>query len=142
MATDTEISNAISKFIDKPHAIGNPARGWDCLNSMLDFYRGLNAGVPESFEGYTEQNYPELWEKDSDKCREALERFVQSLGRDVGINFIVRGDLLIFKTTELPAFPAIYLGNGHMMLVIKEGVKVVPLRFFERQLIGARRLIP
>jgi cell wall-associated NlpC family hydrolase len=142
MATDTAIANAISKFIDQPHAIGNPSQGWDCLNSLLDFYREMGVKLPDEFEGYTEANYGARWEKSQDKCRQALERFILGLGEQIAPAYMMRGDLLVFKTPKFPAFPAICLGNGHMMIVPKEGVKVVPIHFFDRFLTGVRRLIP
>jgi hypothetical protein len=142
MVSDTKIANAISKFIDRPHAIGDLSKGWDCLNSLLDFYRKMNISLPDEFEGYTETNYGARWEKDQNKCRLALERFILGLGEKIEVAYTMRGDLLIFKTPQFPAFPAICLGNGHMMIVVKEGAKVVPIHFFDRFLIGARRLIP
>jgi cell wall-associated NlpC family hydrolase len=143
MERDTRIANAISKFIDRPHAIGDPSKGWDCLNSLLDFYRECGVSLPDEFEGYTEVNYPGRWAKNPKKCRQVLERFVLSLGNPVQPEYLQRGDLLIFKTPQFPSFPAIYTGNGHVFAVFKEGAKQEPLNELVRlaRLTGVRRLI-
>lgn len=140
--TDTNISNSVEKFIGKPHFIGDKTKGWDCLNYLIDFYRDeFGFDFPKEFEGFTEANYPEKWNRNSAQCREALERFLNTLGIKIEPAFLERGDLLVLKTPNFPSFPAIYLGNGNILIVAKEGVHAIPLRFYERYLIGCRRII-
>lgn len=142
LKTDTDISKAAEKFIGKPHFIGDKTKGWDCLNYLVDFYRDeLGYDFPKEFEGFTESNYAKKWDEASDSCRLTLERFLNTLGNGISPSFLERGDLLIFKTPNFPSFPSIYLGNGNILIVAKEGAHVIPLRFYERYLVGCRRLI-
>jgi len=67
---------------------------------------------------------------------------VESIKEDLLKTFPTMIDYLtsIFDGKELIAFPAIYLGRGNMLVVFNKGVKVVPLKFFRKFLVEARRL--
>jgi hypothetical protein len=123
------------------------------------------------WEGYTWKNYAEMWDRDCKKAKHDLVRFLRSFGKEVQNGFYLRGDLLILKVEEanwkkkamdavgntLPkgfralrrilqdrrpeAFPAIFMGNGHIFSVFDKGGKVLPFRAFKPFIIEARRYI-
>jgi hypothetical protein len=152
------------------------ARGWDCLNSLRDFYRDCGFPFPEEYKGWNWVNYAEKWMDDPEEGRIVFMELLRSLGREVGRNYAIRGDLLIIKSQppkmtlgratldilkaivenypfmrkivnrtlegrQLLSFPAIYLGNGHILLVCEKGVKTFPLKFFRSADIEVRRLL-
>jgi hypothetical protein len=151
------------------------------LNSLKSFYVDLGFNFPNSFEGYTWENYAEKWNEDPERARDALIRFLSSLGEPVAPNYWRRGDLLIIAAKSLPdldksrirkvldhvgkhfpnlaieakkilsgkkllVFPAIYTGNGHILIVATSaldhfGPRTMPLRLFRDYVSTARRLI-
>lgn len=127
----------VQKFIDAPFALGDKAKGWDCLNSIADFYDSIGKTFPREFKGFNESNYAERWEKGEGK--EELKEFLLSLGESINQNYAVEGDLFIFEGAEM-VFPGLYLGRGHVLMVFDKGARVVPLKFFKKYLIGTRRL--
>lgn len=171
-----EFTNKIKKFVDAPFALGDKEKGWDCLNSLADFYDSIGVDFPKEFGEWNEQNYAKGWMRDPSKGRETLIAFLRTLGREVDLKGLEHGDLLIidlkvtkdtfkninvepakaeilktfptmlnyitsvFEGRELTAFPAIYMGTGHILVVFNKGVKVIPLKFFEKYIVEARRL--
>jgi cell wall-associated NlpC family hydrolase len=141
MVRDIDIAQAANKLIDAPYALGDPMQGWDCVNSLLEFYEGLGVRMPTAFEGWDRANYAAKWKKDPDEGRRILGRFLRNLGVGVDFNYARRGDLMIFEGKEIPSFPGIYLGNGHILMVFDKGCRVVPFRFFQKFIRWTRRLI-
>jgi cell wall-associated NlpC family hydrolase len=138
---DIKIAKAAEKLIDAKFSLGNTSKGWDCLNSLREFYSALGVDFPKSFKDYNESNYAKRWKNSSDKAKADFEEFLLTLGKPVDFHYAKRGDLMIFEGKEIPSFPAIYLGNGHILMVFDKGCKVVPLKFFKKVIKGTRRLI-
>ena len=140
-----EFTEKIQQFIDAPHILGDPSKGWDCLNILREVYTLLGKSFPTEFEGWNAENYAERWKRGEGKA--VYRDFLFSLGQPVEPNYALEGDLFIFDGVE-QLFPGIYLGRGHLLMVFapcdtkqkNRGVKVVPLRFFKEFLIGVRRL--
>lgn len=134
-----EFTQKIEKFIDAPFALGNKSKGWDCLNTLDEFYRSIGKKFPEEFEGITKDNYAEAWR--SGKGKKLLKRFLLGLGRSIDQNYAVEGDLFVFEG-EKAVFPGIYLGRGHLLMVFDKGVRVVPLKVIKKgfYLLDVRRL--
>jgi len=90
-------------MIDKPFFLGDltGVKGWDCINTIKSFYAELGVIFPEEFEGYNWVNYPAKWDDDQEKARDTLIRFLRSLGRPVGVNYCLRGDLLIIEARDM-----------------------------------------
>jgi hypothetical protein len=141
MIKSTDLANAVHEMIDANYCLGDTSKGWDCLNSLLSVYRKLGFTFPESMGGIDESNYARIWNEDNDRARAVFTDFLMGLGEPVDPSFSVRGDLLIFKGAELPAFPAISLGSGHMLIVFQDGVRVEPVSRWKKYLISVRRLV-
>jgi len=99
---ESAIAKAIDRMIDKPFFLGDLTgeRGWDCLNTIKSFYTELGVVLPDEFEGVTWGSYAAKWDDDPEIARETLIRFLKSLGRPVGVNYCLRGDLLIIEARE------------------------------------------
>lgn len=140
--SDSTIARSAGKLVDRPYFLGDVSgdKGWDCLDSLACFYEGMGVQFPRKFGDWDEKNYPERWKKNPDEGRKVLGDFLRSLGEKIDPKYMVRGDLLIMGGKEIPTFPALYLGNGNVLMVFDKGVKVLPLRFFSKVLIEARRL--
>jgi cell wall-associated NlpC family hydrolase len=140
----TEIINsklfysAVNKLVDAKYALGNTAKGFDCVNSLIHVYRSCGINFPKQFKHYTEQNYADLWKEG--KARDDFEEFLHSLGQEINPNYKAPGDLLLFEAKEIRVLPAVYVGNGKMLLVLKEGLKILPFKFFKKILRSVRRL--
>jgi len=177
MRRDSLISNAIERLIDAPFALGDTEKGWDCLNSLANFYDACGFKFPREFKDWNEQNYSQKWLEDVEEGRRIFVEFLMSLGEPVDPCYLLRGDILIleaqkmvtketlpmikrtverlskkfpalmkiakniYEGRQLLTFPAIYLGNGNIFIVSEKGGKVLPLKFFLRFIISARRLI-
>jgi hypothetical protein len=141
MEKDTQIANAINKFIDCKYAIDNPTEGFDCLNTLIDFYGQLGVKTPKVFEDWTLQNYGERARKNPMEAHKTFERFVMTLGEEISINSTERGDLLLFKVKDLGTYAGINLGNGNAFIVFDKGGRVCPLNPFRPFIVSARRLL-
>ena len=118
---------------------GNETEGWDCLSSLYQFYTEMGFPFPIEWKGFNQKNYAELWKKSD--CRAAFAEFLQTLGVEVNRNYMREGDLILCETETIPMFPAIYVGSGHCLMVFKEGVRIVPLRFLDPTIKQVRRLV-
>ncbi len=143
---DTNISEASKDMIDAKYALGDRSRGFDCLNSILQFYREMGVEFAKDFKGWTEDNYASKFANNPDEGRKALIEWIMTLGRDIDTNYFKPGDLMIFKQGEYAPFPAIYLGSSNVLLVTGKdhGSKVFPLKTVKQhfgKLISVKRLI-
>jgi hypothetical protein len=97
MASDKTIANAITKLVDCNYFLGDKSKGWDCLNSLQEFYEACGVTFPREFEDWNEVNYRDKWIYDPEMGRQAFFRFLQTLGEPIDKNYALRGDLLILK---------------------------------------------
>jgi cell wall-associated NlpC family hydrolase len=143
MNIDTQISKAADRFVDCPYVLGDIRKGFDCLSMVLDFYRAMGIDLlPGEWNGWTEENYPERWERGEGR-REFID-WLKTLGVSVDLAYLQRGDLIIFDG-PIPSGefkgPGIYLGNGHVVRIFQNGGHVIPLKPFEHTIVDVRRLI-
>lgn len=143
MKSDTSIAKASGVLVDKPFFLGDVtgAKGWDCLSSLAAFYSSLGFEFPRQFETWDEKNYAEKWRRDPDEGRKVFARLLRSLGEKIDEKYMRRGDLIIMHGKEIPTFPAVYLGNGNVLMAFDKGMRVLPLRFFHKVDKEVRRLI-
>lgn len=134
-----EFTLKIKKFVDAPFAFGNKEKGWDCLNSLDEFYRSIGKSFPKEYKGVNWDNYVEKW--NSGSAKKIYKEFLLSLGSSINPNYALEADLFIFDGIEWP-FPGIYLGRGHLLMVFDKGARVVPLKLVKRMyhLADVRRL--
>lgn len=134
---DQDVAKAAGRMVDAKYHLG-PGDGYDCLSMLWEFYGsfGINMGLPA---GFTKKDYASRWM--NGEGREEFLKFMMGFGSEVHENFIIAGDLLIFAHEGQP-FPGIYLGTGHMLCAFERGVLCVPLKFFKKALVGARRCQP
>ncbi len=149
MGFDTQIANAISKFVDCKWVLSDKTKGYDCLNYLLTFYEELGVKMDYEFEGITRETYKELWEKNFKKALKIAARWYRTLGETIKPAYMRRGDLLLFEYKEWKAFATgIYAGNGHVLMIFGEGKtgrniggRMLPLAQIRKQLTEVRRLL-
>jgi len=117
-----KVSSLASKFVDSEYSLGDKSRGFDCLNMLLDFYDTYP--WPEEFKGFTRENYAHRWQ--SGEGKKEWEDFLLSLGTPIEKNYMQQGDLIIMYGKG-SYFPAVYLGNDHIILITEIGGRVIPL---------------
>ncbi len=134
-----EFTAKLQKFIDAPFALGDKSKGWDCIDSLIEFYSSIGKPFPREFKGFDEQNYAERWARGEGK--KEMREFLLSLGESIDPNYALEGDLFVFDGLET-AFPGIYLGRGHLLMVFDIGAKVVTLKAMKTllKIIDVRRL--
>ncbi len=132
-----EFTLKLQKFIDAPFALGDKTRGWDCLNILAEFYDSIGKSFPRQYKDFDEFNYAERWK--AGEGRKEFREFLLSLGESVNPNYALEGDLFIMEGEEM-TFPGIYLGRGHLLMVFDKGVRVVPSKFFKKNIVDVRRL--
>ena len=142
---DIEFVNTSKRFVDTPYALGDPSKGWDCINSLIEIFCRLGVDFPRQFGDWNESNYAERWNRDEKEARKVLRAFLFSLGDPINCNFAIRGDLFLFEDPDhdIPMFPGVYLGNGNILLTLgtKKGTRVVSLGVIKKYLKEVRRLI-
>jgi hypothetical protein len=141
MERDTAIANAINKFVDCKYAVDNPTEGYDCLNSLLSFYEDLGIEMPHQFEDWSLDNYGKRAVRDPIEAHKTFERFVQTLGEEMPVGQMIRGDLLLFKVKDLGTYAGISLGNGNAFIIFDKGGRVCPLNVFRTFIVQVRRLL-
>lgn len=136
---DIEFAQKMSPFLGKPFALGDRLKGWDCLNSMAEFFESVGIDFPNEFKGWTWGNYVERWKKEMNF--KIFREFLFSLGESIDLNYILPGDIIIIEKAGYVS-AGIYLGSGNFQAVSNpHGVVRMPLRFFESAITGVRRLI-
>lgn len=137
---DIEFQKRIDKYLWKPFAVGDKGKGWDCLNSLRDYFENLGIEFPDKFLDWTWENYAERWNKG--EGNEVLYSFIMSLGRPIDLGFIDIGDIIIFVRHGYTSLGQ-YVGNGNFKAHHPErGCIVLPLKFFSISIPkgGIRRL--
>ncbi len=140
---DIEFARQMQRYLWKPFSLGDPSRGWDCLNQLIDFANQNNFEFPKEFKGWNEQNYAERW--DHGEGMKVFREFLFTLGDPVDRGHMLPGDIIILVMSD-PAGNEIvsavqYVGDGKIKAVPKEmGTIVLPLGFFGVAIKGIRRL--
>ncbi len=140
---DIEFANQMQRYLWKPFSLGDPSRGWDCLNQLIDFAKRNNLEFPKEFKGWNEQNYAERW--DRGEGMQVFKEFLLILGESVDRGRMLPGDIVILEMPDAAGNKIIsavqYVGDGKIKAVPKEmGTIVLPLAFFGIAIKGIRRL--
>lgn len=141
MEFDTRVALSINKFVDCNYSVDNPDVGFDCLNFLILFYQDLGVEMPDTFEDWTLKNYGERAWKNPIEAHKTFERFVQTLGEEIPIGRMARGDLLLFKVKDLGTYAGVSLGNGNAFIIFDKGGRVCPLDVFRPFIVQVRRLL-
>ena len=138
MFDEIKFVEATRKLVDCDYSLGDTSKGYDCLSMLLQVYREMGVIFPDEWNGWTEKNYGERWTKG--EGRKELIQFLKELGTPIEINFIRKGDIIVFENGA-----GIYLGNGYALGIWEKhelrGGKVFPLRHFLNKIQDIRRLI-
>lgn len=131
-------------YLFKPFALGDRAKGWDCLNQLGQWARENGFEFPDEFKGWTWENYAERWERG--EGMDVFLDFLMNLGDPVDINYMLPGDIIVLKVKDpvsgkMVISAAQYLGANKMKAVTKEiGIAVIPMSFFRTTIHAVRRL--
>ena len=140
---DIEFVEKTNIFLRGKFALGDKAKGWDCLNSMADFFESMGVKFPDQFRDWTWANYAERWQRG--EGMDVLRDFLFSLGEPVDINYVAPGDIIIFEKAidkKNIVSVGLYIGNGNFQAVFNpHGIMRMPIKFFLNAVTGARRLI-
>ncbi len=111
---DIEFAKSLEPYLFKAYSLGDPSKGWDCLNCLGDWAKKNGLEFPDEFEGWTWENYTERWNRGDGM--DVLRRFLMSLGDSVNINYMLPGDILVLEARGVVG-AAQYLGSGHVKVV-------------------------
>ncbi len=134
MFDEIKFVEATRKLVDCDYALGDTSKGYDCLSMLYAVYGDK---LPVEWNGWTLENYAERWKKGEGR-KEFIE-FLSGLGISVSVNFMQKGDILIF-----PDGPGIYLGNDQLIRIFAGeicGGKVYPMKLSKQMTIDVRRFI-
>ena len=141
MFDEIKFTEITKQLTDCEYSLGDTSRGFDCLSMILKIYRDMGVKFPDSWDGWTEQNYAERWNKG--EGREEFLQWLSQLGKRVDSNFIRKGDVIIFNRNGFIG-PGIYLGNDLVFRIYDgdiKGGKISPLRHFRNSIVDVRRLV-
>lgn len=120
------------QFTNKPFAIGGygqSAAGYDCIGLIYAFITKQGKYMPNSFEGFTLDNYAERFKDDKLSAIREMYRYFDSFAKRVDVYAKIAGDIVVIKekdTDENSIYPAIWAGNGNILAsYINCGVKVL-----------------
>ena len=140
---DIEFVEKTNIFLRGKFALGDKIKGWDCLNSMADFFESMGVKFPDQFRDWTWANYGERWQRG--EGMDVFRDFLFSLGEPVDINYVAPGDIIIFEKAidkKNIVSVGLYIGNGNFQAVFNpHGIMRMPIKFFLNAVTGARRLI-
>lgn len=143
---DIEFVEKTNRFLNGKFSLGDRSKGWDCLNSMAEFFDSIGVKFPREFGDWNESNYADRWNRG--EGMQTFKDFLLSLGEPVDLNYIRPGDIIVLEKPdrnnpkELIVSAGLYLGGGHFQAVHNiKGVIRLPLDFFRIAIVGVRRLI-
>ena len=141
MFDEIKFTELTRDLIDCDYALGDTSKGYDCVSAICHVYKGMGANIPDEWKGLTFETYATRF--GGDHWEDDLIEFSRSLGHSVEINYIRKGDLIVFDKPPIRG-PGIYLGNGYVFRIYDgaiRGGKVSPLRYFHDAIVDIRRLI-
>jgi len=80
-----------SKLVGEEYRLGKH----DCLSVIIYFCEAWGIELPDEFEGYTRDNYAELYNIDNEKAIDAFARFISTLGEEVPPDRLATGDFIL-----------------------------------------------
>lgn len=84
---------------------------FDCLQLIKRLGREKGLDVPESFQGITWENYTEIWEEDQVRAKKLVIDFLLYIGKEVSLNQIQTGDILVYELVKNEISIGIYIGD-------------------------------
>ncbi len=115
------LTKAILPYLDRPYSLGCKEDGLDCLGLLWVVFEDLGINLPRKYKGFTADNYAQKWA--TGKGKEELIEYLLSLGKEIDLNYINPGDIILSDTGF-----GIYLGNGNKVTVIEgHSVMVIPV---------------
>lgn len=137
-------ADAVKEILEKPYQLGGFKDGFDCFSMFLTFCDMKGIEIPDEWQGWTRENYAARWERGEGRAE--MYEFLHSLGSEVeDINYLRENDIVLLAidmgNDVLFTMPAIYLGNGHLLLVtIETGAIVLPLWAVKEKIYEVRRI--
>jgi len=120
----TIFAGRMKKYVGKPFVKGGHGPdGYDCVGFLYAYLSETDHPLPEEFEGWTLETYPDLYTEDLPKAEEVLLRLFDAVGAGVEPNRAIAGDVVIVRHPKGGLFPAVYIGNNTIISAfIKTGV--------------------
>jgi cell wall-associated NlpC family hydrolase len=116
------VTKAVLPFLKKRYSLGCHNEGMDCLGLLWGTFDNLGIELPREYEGFSSANYADKWA--SGEGKKELIGYLESLGYEVLINYLIPGDIVIY-----PSGFGIFVGNGRMITVVENhGVMVMPIK--------------
>lgn len=126
-----KIAELTSRLVGKEYNLGQH----DCLSVVIYFCDAWGIPFPDEFEGYTKENYAELYEKKPKETKQVFFRLVASLGREVPPERAMPGDFLILEVPEIgEESRAVYIhaGQGNVLAAFTEkGIAINSLKAYK-----------
>ena len=104
----------INKYVGIPHKLGSwdKEEGLDCLSLIYYIYKDFGIDLPLEFsEGFTIDNYKDLWEQNTLRSLKAKLKYVASLGKEIKSKTMCVGDIIITQMEDQIAM-GIYVGQN------------------------------
>lgn len=120
------MARVTSEVLGKPYQLGgfgNP--GFDCLSLVLWFARKVNPALNAEYEGFTTDNYVDLFKSDPDGAKQIMFCWICEIASDV--SRYIAGDIIIMSPkTSTGLSTAIYTGNNMLLTVFESrGVSLI-----------------
>ena len=123
------LAELTSDLVGKSYKLGDV----DCARLILEVAKRSGIPLSEEWEGFTPENYAELYERDPEEAQQVLICWVTSIGTEIPGCKAFAGDVLIARTINGSVLSVLlHAGQDQAMIVNeKRGVTMVPLRAYE-----------
>jgi len=107
----------MTKYLEKPFREGGTGPdGYDCVGLIYRYLRDSGKDIPDTFRQWDRHTHFHLARGSKKIEKSVLRDWLLSLGREIPVNEIIAGDVLLLKFIA-DVTPAIYLGNGKVLTV-------------------------
>jgi len=135
MSPKFRLVDVTNKYIGAPYKLGGKSKreGFDCFGLSLYFARDeLGVEFPqETYEGYTLDSYPEIWENDPSKAKRFMIGVFNLLAKRIPAEKAFVTDLLLMERGE-DEYVGIHAGNGLVLTSFTNlGVQLANLNGFK-----------
>jgi cell wall-associated NlpC family hydrolase len=112
------LAEIIGDFANKPpsHVHNDPVNGYSCLGFCYHVLAALGKNPPYGDDEVNIDNYEKLYPSGEQRTFDRLIEFAKTMGNEVAPHEVLAGDFVLLQDRRGHVFPAIYTGNGQVMM--------------------------
>jgi len=119
-------------YLNVPYKLGgkNKDEGLDCVSFIRAVAREQGIDVPDTFNGFTLENYTELWEEDKKLAITTIVEWLSSWCDEIAPNLSFVGDYLLVKNKANSNMSVGLHAGREFLAVFVEGIRLYRMSNF------------